>query len=171
MLQSTASSLSATRFRIIVAQIFPRMLGLLLLLTGFQKILGADGLRNVLAFDHFPRIFLTPLLWSIIILEIAIGLLLLIWPRRSILFAAIVLLALYTIQIIYLLVSHNAPYCNCIGGVLAFQNARRGNLLSLARNIFLITGAWLIWIQFPPMPVLRYSEGPDPIQQEPNSSR
>lgn len=133
----------------ILSQIFPRLLGLLLLFTGINKIFSAAALRNVLQFDHIPQPLIKPLAWIIIIAEILLGLLLIVWPRRQILIAAMALLIFYIIQIIYLLIAHNAPNCGCLTGVIEFEDARRANALSLARNIFLFLATWLTWMQQP----------------------
>jgi hypothetical protein len=111
-----------------------------------QKILRSAALHTVLQFDHLPEKLIAPTTWTIIAVEISIGILLLTWPRKRILSAAIVLLLLYTVQIIYLLITHNAPNCNCLGGVLAFENARRANFLSLTRNLLLVLATWLTWL-------------------------
>jgi uncharacterized membrane protein YphA (DoxX/SURF4 family) len=147
---------------LIVGQIFPRLLGILFIFVGARKIMQLDALKAVLEFDHLPEKFLSPAAWIIVGIEIGLGILLMLWPRRQILAASIVLLALYTVQIIYLLIAHAAPNCNCLGGVIAFQNARTANFVSLARNVLLLAASWLTWMLLPGERLSRYSteDGP-----------
>ena len=130
----------------IISQIFPRLLGILFIFTAIQKIRLSTAMRATLLFDHIPEKMISPTLWLIIAVEIGLGILLLIWPRRQVIFASMILLTLYTLQIIYLLIMHNAPSCGCLTGVIAFQNARRANFLSLARNLLLLLASWLTWL-------------------------
>jgi uncharacterized membrane protein len=140
---------------LIVTQIFPRLLGILFLFVGLRKAMHSDAMKLVLRFDHVPEKLVSPAMWIIVGVEIAIGILLMIWPRRQILAVSIFLLALYTLQIVYLLIAHDAPNCNCLGGVIAFQNARVSNFVSLARNVLLLLASWLTWILLPPKPLSR----------------
>jgi hypothetical protein len=142
---------------LIVGQIFPRLLGILFLFVGLRKMLHSDALKLLLKFDHIPEKFISPTAWILITIEIALGILLILWPRRQILAASIVLLSLYTVQIIYLLIAHNAPNCSCLGGVIAFQNARLANFVSLVRNVLLLLASWLTWMLLPALPLSRYS--------------
>jgi len=53
---------------------------------------------------------------------------------------AIALFFIYCIQLGYLLWAEDAPSCNCLGKLVAFENAQRANWAALIRNILVIAG-------------------------------
>ena len=114
---------------------FSALLGLLLLATGIHKIHNSAALRAVLRFDHLPQPIVPPISWTIVAAEILLGCMLIIWPRRRVLVAAMILLIFYIFQIVYLLIRHNAPNCGCLTGVIEFEDARRA-MRSVWREIF-----------------------------------
>ncbi len=126
-----------------IVQVFPRLLGLLLIWTAIIKIRDPFAVQTVLGFDRLPAALLTPAVWMIVAVELILGALLLgfILLKRASLVVAIGLLTIYSIQLAYLLLSKDAPSCGCIYGEIEYQQARRANLLSLIRNICLIIPA------------------------------
>lgn len=140
-----ATSQAATaRLARVLLVVFPRLLGALFLLTGTQKILSLSGLLAVLKFDGLPTPLLVPVAYTVIAAELVLGLLLVLLPRRGVLIAATVLLAVFSIQIGYLLAFKEAPSCACLEAHVRFENARRTNALSLMRNLLLILP--LLWM-------------------------
>jgi hypothetical protein len=140
----------AAKLAAVIVQVFPRLVGVLFAFRGIQKIVSPEPLYTVLRFEHVPERLLQPITATVISVEILLGLLLIIRPhRRWVLGATMGLLIVYTVQILYLLIAHDAPSCGCLEGVVLFESARRENLLSLIRNLCLILPTWWTWLQLP----------------------
>jgi len=131
--------------RFIVATL-PRFVGLLLLWAASLKVWDETGVRQVLAFDGVPESLLSAAVSFVIVIESALGVLLLLKPRaRAVLDAAIVLLAIYAAQLVYLAALRDAPNCVCLSAWRAYRDARLDNVMGVGRNVCLIVA--LIWVR------------------------
>lgn len=140
--------------RFIVATL-PRFVGILLLWAASLKVWDESGVRQVLAFDGVPESLLPTAVSLVIVVESALGVLLLLRPRsRAVLDAAIVLLAIYAAQLVYLAAFRDAPNCVCLGAWRAYRAARFDNLMGVGRNVCLVLA--LIWVRA--QPVARVSD-------------
>ncbi len=152
----------ASRWPALFTRLVPQFVGLVFIWAGIVKLMQRGGLRAVLRFDAVPVAWIEPLTWIIIVVELGLGLALLILPRRrEVLAAAIGLLILYTAQLVFLVFTHGAPSCGCMQLVEAFQDARRYNALSLARNVCLLLSLLLVWLMAP-APAARQWPNPPP---------
>ena len=126
---------------------FPRAVGAVLLWAASLKIWDESGVTRVLEFDGVPQ-GLTPVAISlVIVVESALGMLLILRPRmRGITTAAIILLAVYTAQLAYLAGFREAPNCSCLGAWKAYRAARFDNLMGIGRNVCLILALMLVQV-------------------------
>jgi uncharacterized membrane protein YphA (DoxX/SURF4 family) len=111
------------------------------LVAGISKASNASGIITVFAYDHIPTSLHPMLVWIVTCGEIVLGQALILgWaPRRTSLLAGAVLV-IYTIQIAYLLMSAEAPTCNCVHLINQYKSARMSNLFALLRNMLMMTG-------------------------------
>jgi hypothetical protein len=110
------------------------------------KVWDESGVRRVLEFDGVPQALLPAAISLVIVVECAVGLLLLLRPTaRFVLDAAVVLLTLYAAQLLYLAAFRDAPNCVCLSAWRAYHDARFDNLLGVGRNVCLILA--LLWVR------------------------
>jgi uncharacterized membrane protein YphA (DoxX/SURF4 family) len=115
--------------------------GAVLLTAGCSKALNVGGLAQVPAFDGFPAYMYAPILYAIVLSELTMGTLLLLnLAGRRTLVAAASLLAIFTLQLGYLLLFEDAPSCSCFGKLQAFEAARVHASLGVIRNGCLLIG-------------------------------
>jgi hypothetical protein len=139
----------AVRLMTFIVQLYPRLLGAIFIFPAVQKLRYPDAIREVLRFDRLPTSAVDSVAWTIVATEFLLGAVLIIWPTRRVLLGSMILLAAYTAQLAYLLIRHGAPSCACLEGIVAYEDARRSNLLGFVRNICLLLAACLTWIQLP----------------------
>lgn len=139
------SQTSLDRWTRIIVELYPRLLGIIFIVAFIQKLRGRASIAEVLRFDGFPEASIVPLEWSIVGVELVLGILLLafIFLKRLTMLAATALLLIYSIQLGYLLLTPDAPDCGCLDKVANAAEAHRANLVSLVRNVCLIIPA--IW--------------------------
>lgn len=114
--------------------------GGLLLFAGFQKIGNLASLQKVLLWDHVPYKYVGLATWTVILTEISVGSLLISMNRKQVIFLALMLLALYTCQLIAL-VTHPqaAPSCACMALLAAkVKLSNANNTMGLWRNLFIM---------------------------------
>lgn len=148
------SQTSLDRWTRIIVQLYPRLLGIIFIVAFVQKLRGRASIAEVLRFDGFPEAAIAPLEWSIVSIELVLGLLLVafIVAKRLTMLAAAALLLVYSIQLGYLLLTPNAPDCGCLDKVASAAEAHRANLVSLVRNVCLIIPAIWTVLQIKPDP-------------------
>jgi hypothetical protein len=139
----------ADRLAAVLVQVFPRIIGGLLIWYAINKLRAPESIETVLAYDGFPAAWLRPIAYAVIGAELLLGAMLLAfrWWRMTVTSAAIILLTIYTAQLGYLLTGADAPACSCGGEqVLPDEDSiRRSNLLGIVRNILLIVpAAWVL---------------------------
>jgi hypothetical protein len=119
-------------------------LGILFLVTGFEKAVDPSTLIRVISFDGFGAPMVRILTWSIVCFEIALGQLLLVglWHRKS-LAVAIITLSIYTGQLAFLLFKEHGPDCGCLKLVNTYVEVRNSNFIGVLRNCILILLAWM----------------------------
>ncbi len=126
--------------------VFPRAVGVMFLWAASLKVWDESGVRRVLEFDGVPQALLPAAVSLVIIVECAVGLLLLLKPSmRIVLDAAVVLLTLYAAQLLYLAGFRDAPNCVCLSAWRAYRDARFENLTGVGRNVCLILA--LLWVR------------------------
>lgn len=148
------SQTSLDRWTRIIVQLYPRLLGIIFIVAFIQKLRGRASIAEVLRFDGFPEAAIAPLEWSIVSIELVLGLLLVafIVAKRLTMLVAAALLLVYSIQLGYLLLTPNAPACGCLDKVASAAEAHRDNLVSLVRNVCLIIPAIWTVMQIKPDP-------------------
>src|SRR5688572_6428400 len=110
------------------------------------KVWDESGVRRVLEFDGVPQPLLPAAVSLVIIVESAVGLLLLLKPStRIVLDAAAALLTLYAAQLLYLAAFRDAPNCVCLSAWRAYHDARFENMIGVGRNACLILA--LLWVR------------------------
>src|SRR5687767_23649 len=129
-----------------IVEAYPRLLGATLLFTAATKALDESGVARVLEFDRVPGRVVPALVSLVIIVETTLGLLLILRPKlKWVLDAAMVLLAVYTVQLAYLFASRDAPACACLGQWQAYHAARFENAMGVGRNVCLMLA--LVWVR------------------------
>ncbi len=148
-MKSTATVRRGRVERALVAfavQIYPRMLGALLIFTAWQKALDGSGVARVLAFDRVPDSLIGVVTQLIMCIEAFLGFVLIIRPTiRPVLLCSAGLLGVYTIQLAYLAALQDAPGCNCLGAWESYASARTQNLIGITRNVVLILPLLWAW--------------------------
>jgi uncharacterized membrane protein YphA (DoxX/SURF4 family) len=129
-----------------IQAVFPRAVGAMFLWAASMKVWDESGVRRVLEFDGLPQALLPAAVSLVIVVECAVGLLLLLRPAtRFVLDAAVVLLTLYAAQLLYLAAFRDAPNCVCLSAWRAYHDARFDNLMGVGRNVCLILA--LLWVR------------------------
>ena len=124
---------------------FPRALGAMLLWAASLKIWDESGVTRVLEFDGVSQPLIPLAVSLVIVVESALGLLLILRPGLcGVLKAAVGLLAAYTVQLAYLAAFREAPNCVCLGAWNAFRAARFDHLMGVGRNVCLILALLLV---------------------------
>ena len=122
-----------------IETVFPRGVGLMLLWAASLKVWDESGVSRVLEFDGVPQSLVPIAVSLVIVVESALGVLLLIKPKvRPVLDAAAGLLTLYAAQLLYLAAFRDAPNCVCLSAWRAYHDARFENLMGVGRNVCLI---------------------------------
>jgi hypothetical protein len=120
------------------AQVYPRLVGGLLVYAAILKLWDNSGVWDVLEFDGIPAILISPLIYILATGEAFLGLLLIALPSLKWgLWCTVGLLGAYTLQLAWLAGSADAPGCACFGALEAYKNARTQNLIGIARNVCL----------------------------------
>jgi hypothetical protein len=116
------------------------IIGVIFLVAAFSKVADASDVIQVLKYDGLSGRLINVILPVIILVEVAIGESLLLSDFRKVgLIMAIITLAVFTMQLIFLLWSVNAPSCGCLVRILEFKHTRTENWVSLIRNGLLMS--------------------------------
>jgi uncharacterized membrane protein YphA (DoxX/SURF4 family) len=123
------------------------LIGGFLVSAGVAKAHNSYDLRSVLLFDGFSRWMIPPLVWSVVLSEIVLGLLLFFRiAQKTVAIITIAVLVLYSLQLGYLLAFTNSPSCACLGRIKQYQSGRTTSSLGLARNSLMIGS--LLWVMY-----------------------
>lgn len=124
---------------------FPRALGAMLLWAASLKIWDESGVTRVLEFDGLPQTLIPLAVSAVIVVESALGMLLILRPKlRGLTTATVVVLTAYTAQLAYLAALREAPNCVCLGAWTAYRAARFDSLMGIGRNVCLILAMLLL---------------------------
>lgn len=137
----------------ILVQVFPRLMGLMFVYAGILKVMDHSRMLVVLEFDGFPPRIVQYVAWFVIGTEILMGaMLILLNPRPWLMVMAAIMLVIYSGQLLFLVLSKDAPPCGCmeLGAALRFRaNEDHTNRLGLIRNAVLLGATFLTWLQLP----------------------
>jgi hypothetical protein len=130
----------------LIKAIFPRAVGAMFLWAAALKVWDESGVARVLEFNGVPQPLVPTAVSLVIMIESAVGLLLLLKPcMRLVLDAAALLLTIYVGQLLYLAAFRDAPNCVCLSAWRAYHDARFENLMGVGRNVCLIIA--LLWVR------------------------
>ena len=122
-------------------KVFRIALGLIFVFAGIVKIIDPSQILGIMSKIWFlPLSVIEPAAYSVIILEMMIGALLLIKHSRVALLSASCLLLLFCFVLTYKILTHDPSGCGCFGNVLNMSNQKE-----LANNIVLLTAIIYIY--------------------------
>lgn len=119
--------------------------GGVILLAGYQKLIGVVDLSPTLQYFGLPRAAHSGATLAIAAMELFWGASL-VWFQlhsRVLMWVSIIILLCFSGLIGALLFSAKAPSCGCVSLLAEFESARLNNVISLGRNVLLITVAML----------------------------
>lgn len=128
-------------------QIIPRVVGVIFLWAGIEKILDPTRTHRVFAFDGVPQPLIEPLTMLVWVGELILGLVLLIGiARRRAVMAGVLVLFVYSVQLAYLIAADNPPEdCGCVALLAKYASAKQAMVLGLVRNA--VMAACLEWVR------------------------
>lgn len=124
------------------------LVGCVFVYAGLGKAVeGGSGIVGVFGYHGIPPSWHGPLVVALVSIEVSLGLLRLFrqWPRVVEVVVFVVLLA-FTVELLWLASSIDAPACGCVGMWLEFESVRASNLWGISRNVVLMTLLAMPWL-------------------------
>lgn len=154
MAEATRQTTRIEQAAYVLMQIFPRVLGMLFVWTGLQKIHDPKEMLTILQFDGFPESIVPAIGWMVISMELVAGtLLIFLRPRPWLLAMAGGMLIVFLGQLSFLLLSSDAPnFCGCgfLEAVLADQARHHAEQQTMfAFDLILLLATAATWLQLP----------------------
>jgi len=117
------------------------VLGLVFIVSGISKLIDPELLTIQLEGFKFLNPFVIEIIaYSLILFEMILGALILFKTNRKVLFTTVVTLTVFSLFLMYKIITHDQSLCGCFGNFILASNHQEltQNLILLAMGVYLI---------------------------------
>lgn len=121
-----------------LSRIAPFAVGLVFAIAAGAKLGSPDSVIKTLLWIGVPTTVVSTFLFALVIVEVGLAFALIYFPTSArVRQMGIVLLALFTLLLVWLVFHSESPSCGCLGLLYEFQSTQNEQLSGIARNLLL----------------------------------